>query len=280
MDARACGLLIVEDNDELRALMERVFARYYNVRTAGGGREALARIAEEEPQVVISDVMMPEMDGLEMCRKIKGDIATSHIPVVLLTARNTPDDRVQCYDAGADGYISKPFELTVLKARIDNFLSQKRKRQDEFRKESHTIPPERGLSAHDGNSTPPSGGPGGASDALASLRLSPLDRTLLDRALTAINEHIADDAFDIAALADTLCMSKSTLYRKIKAVTGLSPVEFIRNTRLKRARALLLKGDVTVADVAYRCGFGTPRYFSIRFKTEFGVTPTELLTKP
>ena len=253
-------MLIVEDNEELRHLMVRIFSRYHQVVDAEDGVEGLRKANEENPDLIISDVMMPRMDGLEMCRKLKGDINTSHIPLILLTARNTSDDCVECYEAGADGYIAKPFELKVLKAHIDNFLKQKHEHQQAFQHES---PVEKEGKITNG-------------DGMESLEMSPIDKKLLDKAVAQIEEHLGDDSFDIDTFATAMCMSKSSLYRKVKAITGLSPVEFVRNIRLKRAYKMLLEGDKNITEVAYDCGFTTPRYFSTCFKTEFGISPTEV----
>lgn len=304
-------LLIVEDNAELRGLMVRIFARYHQVDCAEDGAEALKKIQENEPDIIISDVMMPVMDGLELCRKLKNDINTSHIPLILLTARNTPEDRVECYEAGADGYIAKPFELPVLKARIDNFLRLRQERQEAFRKTlikeeaspstapstltSSLVPnaPERQdvssevfeISSQtdekvklEGIVSTNKSEPVVSTEAnsgLDKLEMSALDKKALDKALKLIDEHLNDEYFNVDVMADAMFMSKSSLYRKIKSLTGLSPVEFIRNIRLKRAYQMLQEEDVTITDVAYACGFSTPRYFSTCFKTEFGITPTE-----
>ena len=243
-------ILIVEDNDELLTLMERIFARYHRIVKASNGHEALEVMKTKEPDLIISDVMMPVMDGLTLCRQLKGDVDTSHIPVILLTARNTPEDRAECYDAGADGYVAKPFELNVLKARIDNFLRTRNKQQTEFRTDEKVEPDK--------------------------LELSSLDKKILDKSIALIEQHLADEDFDVVNLADEMCMSKSTLYRKIKAITGLSPVEFIRNIRLKHAYQMLQTEEKSITDIAFACGFSTLRYFSKCFKEEFGITPTDL----
>lgn len=263
---------------------------------------------------------MPVMDGLELCRKLKTDINTSHIPLILLTARNTPEDRVECYEAGADGYIAKPFELPVLKARVDNFLRVRKERQERFRTslvaqqngarndaellhgrhgrqemeeissnlQGDVVIEKREPTALAGgvaNDKPrgkgekdewSANGVGGFSCGLEKLNLSSLDKKALDKALALIEEHLDDDTFDVGQMADAMFMSKTSLYRKIKSLTGLSPVEFIRNIRLKRAYQMLQQDDVTISDVAYACGFSTQRYFSTCFKTESGITPTEL----
>lgn len=243
-------MLIVEDNEELLDLMYHIFSRHRQVLIAHNGVEAMEVIQKKEVDIIISDVMMPEMDGLELCRQLKQDIKTSHIPIILLTARNSADDRVECYKAGADGYIAKPFELKVLEARVENFLAQKRIRQEEFRT---------------------AGKP-----ASEKLELSALDRTFLDKVIAYISENMENSELDVNELSDKLCMSKSTLYRKIKSMSGLSPVELIRNIRLKHAYQLLQEGGLSIMDVTFACGFSNPKYFSTCFKEQFGVTPKEL----
>ena len=275
MDTDEKQILIVEDNDELRQLMVRIFSRYHKVTSAANGEEALKMIAEDEPDIIVSDVMMPVMDGLEMCRKLKNDINTSHIPLILLTARNTPEDRVECYEAGADGYISKPFELPVLKARIDNFLRLRHERQQQFRLTLDTTTAGSTECMTDSKDMDKGDNDAGTNQ----LDMSALDRQVLDKALQLIDEHLGDDTFDVGQMADAMFMSKSSLYRKIKSLTDMSPVEFIRNIRLKRAYQMLQQEGQTVSDVAYACGFSTPRYFSTCFKNEFGITPTELKNK-
>jgi AraC-like DNA-binding protein len=195
-------------------------------------------------------VMMPEMDGLELCHHLKSDIKTSHIPIILLTARTTPEDRVACYDAGTDGYIAKPFELKVLKARIDNFLKMKHEKQREFRK-------------------------GGMQNA-DELGISDMDKKFIKDAVALIESNIDNDGLDVNFIAGKLLVSNSSLYRKIKSISGMSPVEFIRSIRLKHAYELLMQGNKTITEIAYECGFSTSRYFSTCFKAEFGVTPTEI----
>lgn len=244
------NLLLVEDNEELLSIMSKIFARSYHVLVARNGKEALDVIEKNDVDIIVSDVMMPEMDGLELCNHLKSDIKTSHVPIILLTAKSRPEDRVECYKAGADGYIAKPFELPVLVARIDNFIKNKQNRQEKFK------------DTPDGNA--------------ASLELSVLDKEFLDKVISLVNEHIEDDAFDIDALANEVCMSRSSLYRKIKVITGMSPVELVRNTKLKRSYELLKEGRMNISQVAYAAGFSNPKYFSTCFKEQFGISPRDV----
>ena len=242
-------LLLVEDNEELLFLMEKILSKHYHVLIAKDGLEALNVIKDNEIDIIISDVMMPEMDGLEFCRALKSNLQTSHIPIILLTAKNTVEDRIECYNAGADGYISKPFELKILEARINNFIMHKKNKQEEFRSNVEVN--------------------------IDSLEPSSIDKEFLDKVISVINSNMSEGDFDVVQLADALAVSKSSLYRKMKLATGLSPIEFIRNIRLKHGSQLLKDKSISVAEVAYECGFSNPKYFATCFKEEFGVTPKE-----
>ena len=239
-------LLLVEDNEELLFLMEKILSKHYHVLIAKDGLEALNVIKDNEIDIIISDVMMPEMDGLEFCRALKSNLETSHIPIILLTAKNTVEDRIECYNAGADGYISKPFELKILEARINNFIMHKKNKQEEFRSNVEVN--------------------------IDSLEPSSIDKEFLDKVISVINSNMSEGDFDVVQLADALAVSKSSLYRKMKLATGLSPIEFIRNIRLKHGSQLLKDKSISVA---YECGFSNPKYFATCFKEEFGVTPKE-----
>ena len=243
-------LLLVEDNEELLYLMRRILSKHYYVLTAKNGIEALEVMKEYEADIIVSDVMMPEMDGLELCRVVKGNLDTSHIPIILLTAKNSAEDRIKCYNAGANAYISKPFELKVLEARIDNFLAEKKSKQEEFRSDAEDI-------------------------NFNLLDATDIDKEFLKKVTDVIQENLSSSTFDVVQLADALAMSKSSLYRKTKAIIGLSPVEFIRNVRLKQGVKMLKNKSISVSEVAYICGFSNPKYFSTCFKEEFGVTPKE-----
>lgn len=242
-------LLLVEDNDELLFLMKKILSRRYHVLIAKNGLEALSIIKDNEIDIIISDVMMPEMDGLELCRNLKSNLETSHIPIILLTAKNTAEDRIECYNAGADGYISKPFELKILEARINNFIIHKKNKQEEFRSNVEV--------------------------GVDTLETSSIDKEFFDKVVSVIESNMSEVEFDVVQLANALAVSKSSLYRKMKIATGLSPVEFIRNIRLKHGCQLLKKKSVSVAEVAYECGFSNPKYFATCFKEEFGLTPKE-----
>lgn len=244
-------IVLVEDNEELLCLMEKILSRHYHVLIAKNGVEALSIIKDKnnEIDIIISDVMMPDMDGLELCRNLKSDLETSHIPIILLTAKNTSEDRIECYNAGADGYISKPFELKLLEARINNFIIHKKSKQEEFRSNAEVD--------------------------IDALETSSIDKDFFDKVVSIIESNMSEGDFDVVQLADALSVSKSSLYRKMKVTTGLSPVEFIRNIRLKRGSQMLKDKSISIAEVAYECGFSNPKYFATCFKDEFGITPKE-----
>src|SRR5690606_17628134 len=243
-------ILLVEDNRDLLQTVQSVLSRTYHVVTALQGEEALAILQKEEIDIVISDIMMPVMDGLTLCRRIKQDPEINHIPVILLTAKNSIDDRIECYQAGADSYISKPFDLKVLEARIHSFLVHKRTKQEDF-KASPQI-------------------------NISSLDYTPQDEQFLEKMISVVEENLTDDQFDVVALSNALGLSKSTLYRKTKALLDLSPSEFIKNIRLKHACQMMEKDkSISVSEVAFATGFSDPRYFSTCFKAEFRMTPSE-----
>jgi len=243
-------ILLVEDNVDLLQTVQSVLSRTYNVATAQQGEEALAILQKQEIDIVISDIMMPVMDGLTLCRRIKQEPEINHIPVILLTAKNSIDDRIECYQAGADSYISKPFDLKVLEARIHSFLIHKRTKQEDF-KASPQI-------------------------NISSLDYTPQDEQFIEKMISVVEENLTDDQFDVVTLGNALGLSKSTLYRKTKALLDLSPSEFVKNIRLKHACQMMEKDkSISVSEVAFATGFSDPRYFSTCFKAEFGITPSE-----
>ena len=246
-------VLIVEDNPDLLMVLSGSLSRFYSVIQATNGEEALTKLNEIEIDLVVSDVMMPVMDGLTLCKKIKDDFNISHTPVLLLTAKNQIEDRIDSYNAGADAYISKPFEMDVLIARLSSLLFNKQKRNQEFQSS---------LSIHPKN-----------------YENNSIDGQFLKDAIKIVEDNLANFDFTHEQLIDAMNTSKSTLYRKIKSLTGLSPSDFVRNIRLKHA-CLMLKGDIgNISDIAYAVGFNDPKYFSTCFKSEFGLTPREFVKK-
>ena len=243
------NILLVEDNEELLNLVKNILQKRYYVTTATNGLDAINLVKNNDIDIIVSDVMMPGMDGIELCRTLKNDLETSHISIILLTAKNSINDRVECYNAGADAYISKPFELKVLEARINNFVTRKQNKQNEFKSNVEIN--------------------------ISALEYPSIDEQFLEKAIHIIETHLSESEFDINDFADHLNLSKSSLYRKIKTMTGLSPIEFIRNIKLKHACLMLKDKSISISEVAYAVGFSDPKYFTSCFKTEFNVTPSE-----
>ena len=242
-------ILVVEDNRELKNIIEDNFSGKYNVFSAENGIQALKIIQETEIDLVISDVMMPEMDGLTFCKLLKNNVETSHINVLLLTAKNTTEDRIDCYNAGADSYISKPFELAVLDSRAKNLIHKRKQKTESFQKNQEIN--------------------------ISSMEYGSIDELFLKHAVLKVEENLSDDTFDFDQFAVEMATSKSTLHRKLKSLTGLSPGEFIRSIRLKHAVQMLTNNMGNISEIAFAVGFNDPKYFSRCFKIEFGHTPRE-----
>lgn len=250
------SVLVVEDNEELLQLMMKLLSRDYNVFTAENGKEGIAVLENEDIDLIVSDVMMPEMDGIEFCKYVKGNLEISHIPVILLTAKNKEEDRAEAYEVGADAFISKPFNLTVLHARIRNLLKYKERMARDFKNQLVF--------------------------EVKDLNYTSLDEDFIQRAIECVNNHLEDAEFDQPQFADEMLTSKSTLYKKLKSLTGLNTSAFIRNVRMKAAcRIMEEKGTVNirVSELAYAVGFNDPKYFSACFKKEFGMLPSEYMER-
>lgn len=248
-NGKELAILVVEDNRELNNLIADYFAGSYKVLSAENGMQALDMVRDNEIDLIISDVMMPEMDGLTFCKIIKNDVATSHINVLMLTAKNSSEDRIDCYNAGADSYIAKPFELAVLEARTKNLISKRQQKTDTFKANKDIN--------------------------ISSMEYGSLDELFLKQAVIKVEEKLSDDTFDFDKFAEAMTSSKSTLHRKLKSLTGLSPGEFIRNIRLKHAAQMLINNKGNISEIAFAVGFNDPKYFSRCFKSEFGLTPRE-----
>ena len=243
------SILIVEDNQELKNLIAENFIEKYGVYTAENGIQALQILREKEIDIVISDVMMPEMDGHTLCKIIKNDFTTSHINVLMLTAKNTVEDRIECYNAGADAFIAKPFELTLLDARVRNLISKRIQKTESFRKNQEIN--------------------------ITEMEYCSIDEVFLKQAIVKVEERLSDETFDFDRFAIDMATSKSTLHRKLKSLTGLSPGEFIRNVRLKHAVLMLTNNMGNISEIAFAVGFNDPKYFSRCFKSEYEMTPKE-----
>jgi signal transduction histidine kinase/DNA-binding response OmpR family regulator len=240
-------VLIVEDNADMRTYLSRGLEGTYRVCTAPNGREGVELARRLTPDLVVSDIMMPEMNGFELCLDLKTEITTSHIPVILLTARSASRDRLHGLDTGADDYLVKPFEVKELLARTRNLIRSREQLRELFASSIVLKPSE--------------------------VTATPVDRQFLTAAIQAVEDHIDDESFDIDQLAQQLAMSRTSLNRKFRALINQSSNHFIRGVRLERAADLLLKTDDTVAIIADKTGFGSATYFIKSFREKFGTTP-------
>ena len=256
-------ILIVDDNADIRAYLRTILQHKYQVNEAADGQQGLAMANEIVPDLIVSDVMMPVMNGLEFCQRVKSGTATSHIPVILLTARALSQHQVEGYESGADAYITKPFSADVLLARIDNLLKSRHQLKNLFA----ITPIEPGDSG--GVASPPElGGAGGG--------LNKSVDPFLIKFREFIEKNMADSDLSVETIGAELGLSRVQLYRKVKALTGQSPVELLRTARLQKGRELLQTTDKNVSEIAYEVGFTAPSYFTKCFKDEFGISPSDL----
>lgn len=246
-------ILITEDDDEVRGFLERELSLHFKIRTAANGKDALRVLEEEEISLVVSDVMMPEMNGFELCRMIKSQLPFSHIPVILLTALTDERQRIFGITGGADDYIQKPFHTDYVKIKIIHLLQERQKLRErllEKLRDNKLL-----LSEPE--------------------KVESIDDAFLRKFAEQIEAVYADPEYNVEKLSETLGLSRGHLHRKIKELTGTAPVEFLRTYRLNKATQLLRQNAYTVSEVAYRTGFSSPAYFSKCFKAVYGVTPTE-----
>ncbi len=242
-------LLIVEDNREIVSFLARHFSTNYSIARAFNGREALAKVEKAVPDIIISDVMMPKMDGIEFCRQIKGNVNTSHIPLVLLTAKATLENRLRGLDEGADAYISKPFNLQELELTIKNLLESRNRLKSHFLKYGNL------------NNT--------------EIPINNRDQDFLIKLTNIVEDHLDDSDFNITAFTKAAGVSRTLLHIKLKKLANLSASEFIKTIRLQHAEELLKNADFTVSEIAYKVGYSDPSYFSRTFKEKYKVNPTE-----
>lgn len=243
-------VLIVDDNADMRTYLRTLLSDKYYVVEAADGESGLKVARATVPDIVVSDVMMPVMDGLQFCRKIKDDAMTSHIPVILLTARSTESQQVEGLGCGADAYMTKPFSANLLVARIDNLLKSRAQLRHLF----------------DGNKL---------EGKAEEMRMASTDCEFVNRLMDVINSHMAESNLKMDDIGAEMGISRVQLYRKVKALTNMSPVEFLKQMRLKKAMTMLLHTSNTVSVIAYDTGFSSPAYFSTCFKKQFGKYPTE-----
>jgi DNA-binding response OmpR family regulator/nitrogen-specific signal transduction histidine kinase len=247
-------LLLVEDNSDLRQFLARQLSEFYRVDVASDGKEGWQKALSLLPDVIVSDVMMPVMNGIQLLDKIKNDINTSHIPVVLLSAKYSIESQVEGLNYGADYYIAKPFSNELLVASINNLLRQRQKLFELMvqRKRPVALDP-----------TP--------------ILVTSKDETFIKNVILAVEDKMADPRFRIETIAEIMAMSQKTFYRKFKSLTGTTPAEFVRDIRLKKAKQLLDAHENNVSEVAYIVGFASPKYFATCFKEKYQMSPSEYL---
>ena len=258
------SVLVVEDNTAIRSFIKDALHTRYNILESSNGLEGFECAVEAIPDLIISDVMMPVMDGLVFCSKIKSDPRTSHIPVIMLTAKTAVSHHVDGLQTGADIYLTKPFSIQVLALQIQNLLAARARLWHQFQKK-YTEPATAGP-AFENDET--------AKD-IAPAQLHPLDAAFLNNIIQIAEEHMEDTAFGIAMLSKKAAMSQPVLFKKIKAITGMSANDFVKSLRLKKASQLLQENRYTIYEVAYMVGYENSKYFSREFKKQFGKTPSE-----
>lgn len=248
-DGRKC-IMVVDDNADFRHYLRDELSRSYKVCSASDGEDCLDKLRSVTPDIIVCDVMMPKMDGFELTKRIKNDVETSHIPVVLITARMSEDIRIKGYDCGSDAYLSKPFRMEMLEARISNLLEEREKRMRSFS--------------------------AGADVSPMHVTVTTVDQKLMTLIMEKIEANMDNPDYSVEDLASDVCMHRMSLYRKIQSLYGMNPSVFMRTMRLKRA-AQLLSADagLSVVEVSEAVGFGTQKYFAKYFKEMFGVSPSQ-----
>lgn len=255
-------LLIVEDNEDIQKYIAESFSDSFEVITGSNGEEGKQQALNRIPDIIVSDIMMPVMDGITLCRQLKEDVRTSHIPVILLTAKDSLQDKEEGYEVGADSYLTKPFSASLLRSRINNLLDSRKKLIAQFQQTGTSHSPNSHLDEK---------------RSIITEALSKLDNEFIEKITQLVEDNLSSEKIDITYLSDKMCMSGSTLYRKMKALTGLSTNEYIRKVKMQNAEQLLLEGKYNISEIAYKIGMNSTGYFRQCFKDEFGVSPSDYL---
>lgn len=248
-DLKEYRLLIIEDDEEVRTFLVDQLSDFFTVSTAMNGKEGITVAVDEQPNLIVCDVMMPEMNGFEVTKKLKGSFDTSHIPIILLTAHSSMEHQIEGIEAGADSYITKPFSTKYLITRVLKLIEQREKLQQKFSQE-----------------------PG---IGITTITSTNKDKEFLNKVHSVIEENLDNSEFAIDDFAQSMQLGRTMLYKKVKGITGYSPNEYIRIIRLKQAAEMLRKTDLNVSEIAYSVGFNDPFYFSRCFKKQFSVAPVD-----
>ncbi|HYC85540.1 MAG TPA: response regulator, partial [Chryseosolibacter sp.] len=253
-DAEKPIVLVVEDNDEIRAYLRTLLSPHYEVLESANGIDGLQVAFERLPDLLLCDVMMPGMNGVELVTKLKSDQRTNHIPAIMLTARGALNHQVEGLETGADDYLTKPFHNTLLLVKIRNLLAMRERLREKYSR-IVTLEPR-----HEVVEDP--------------------DEKFIQRLMSILEENLMDSDFNVTKLVREIGMSRPVLFRKIKMLTGLSVIDLIRNLRMKKAGMLLRQKKLSISEVAFTVGFADPKYFSKSFRTHFGMTPSQYVDKP
>jgi signal transduction histidine kinase/ligand-binding sensor domain-containing protein/DNA-binding response OmpR family regulator len=246
-------VMLIEDNEDLRFYLRDNLKQKYTIIEAANGKEGVDKAISEIPDLIISDIMMPELDGIELCQKLKNHTNTSHIPIILLTAKTSEEQQKAGFEVGADAYITKPFSFEILEMRIKNLIDQRKQLKSMFNKKIEINP--------------------------SDISITSVDDKLIRKALEIVEKNISNAGFSVEQLGRELGMSRVHLYKKLLSLTGKTPIEFIRVLRLKRAAQLLQKSQLRVSEIAYEVGFNNPKYFSKYFREEFNMLPSEYASR-
>lgn len=248
-------ILVVEDEKDIQDYLVEQLKDLYKIITCNNGKEALSTIFSTTPDLIISDIMMPEMDGITLCKKIKQNVNINHIPVILLTAKGKPEDYAEGIDTGADAYMVKPFNVEILRKTVSNLITNRKLLKNKFS----------GMQQQE--------------EKLEILNIKPSDEILMEKVMKVINDNLAEPTLDVEMLAKSVGLSRVHLYRKLKALTNLSTRDFIRNIRIQQAAKLLQDKRMNISDIAYSVGFNNLAHFSNSFKEQFGISPKEYMQK-
>lgn len=259
------SILIVEDNNELRHFLWNILSETYTVLEATNGEEGLKYAQQHIPDLIISDVMMPVMDGLDMVKAIKADHNTCHIPIIILSAKSSLDDRIAGLEQGIDDYITKPFSSTYLKTRILSLLRQRKQLQELYLSKLSEKNTQEENNVNEWEPSQP--------------QVTPYDEQFMQQVMSFMEEQMDNTDITIDDFANKLMLSRTVFYRKLKSIVGLTPIDFVCEMRIKRAAQLIEKSEYSFSQIAYMTGFNDPKYFSRRFKKSMGVTPTEYKEK-
>ena len=251
---KAYGIVVIEDDPDLRSYLERRLSEYYTVYTADDGREGIAKVEKIYPQMVITDLMMPEADGFDVCRSLRSNIKTSHIPVIMLSGQGKDaDNKIKALECGASVFIDKPFDMDYLLGQVANLIKTQNELKQRYSRKYIAEP--------------------------SKITISSVDEELLKKAMNYIERNIDNNDYDVESFVSDMAIGRTLLYQKLNDITGMSIKEFIMDIRLKRAAQLLRESDLTISEISIMTGFANPKYFSICFKRHFELTPSEFKKK-